>query len=294
MECANRCKMKLYYLNHKVGATEWNNTDIAVCDTAKGLYEELKKWATGEPFAPQGFSHMLIHYPNYQDKFFKKENLSQCLENNSVIFFMSSVGVPFQPFCHDYICGEAKDVRRGYIFGIKEDGRKVEETEWISLFIWAKALSEKLQNEAMTVEGIVNEMPVAIKRLLCLSHLDDTHSLRSQILTPFVALHLTLQDSFDEKKKTLIFDPECEKCCGDIRGLDKTLKDFLENVKNAPEKQKTDIKGKYDILKGKIDGLCEAIANNKTTELAMYIDLIGDFADMLDNAVRDIEAGNTY
>lgn len=125
----------------------------------------------------------------------------------------------------------------------------------------------------------------------------ESHSLRSQILTPFVALHLALQDSFDEKGKPkdnpLIFGEECKNCCADINGLDKTLDEFLKNVKNATDEQKNEIKKKCGELKGRIVDLCKV---NKTDELATFKDLyeggsgnglIGDFAKLLEEAVNE-------
>lgn len=132
----------------------------------------------------------------------------------------------------------------------------------------------------------------------------DTHSLRSQILTPFVALHLTLEDSFNErenpKDNPLIFDKECKdeckKCCNDIKNKGEILNKFLENV---PEKQKEEIKTKYSKLKVKIDGLYKEIEGNNGDKLVNFKDLfegetsgyglIGDFADKLEIVVEQVE-----
>lgn len=255
--------MKLYYLNHGVSATEWNNTDTAVCDTAKGLYEELKKWATGEPFAPQGFSHMLIHYPDYQDKFFKKENLSQCIENNSVIFFMSSVGVSFQPFCHDYVCDDAKkEVRIGYVFGIKKNGQHVITNEWESLFTWAKALYEALTkpDANITVEKIVEDMPTDIKALLCASK-SYSHLIALSILCQgYLAAH------------------------GDDDSINK-LSDELK-------------RGVQDLIKGLPDGLKKTVQTednkNKTKGKSWWTSALGDDDSKIQGELEAVQNGEEY
>lgn len=118
----------------------------------------------------------------------------------------------------------------------------------------------------------------------------DAHSLRSQILTPFVALHLALQDA--EENKDFDLKNECDEACKKRAENDKDekVKEFLE---------KNGLDGKYNDLKSKIDSLCEAIADNKTDELAAFKDLyegpesknglIGEFAKLLEDAVETAE-----
>jgi len=158
--------------------------------------------------------------------------------------------------------------------------------------------SEVSQNR---VTSIIDNCKVLWNKLVTSN---DIHFLRSQILYPFVTLHLALQAYF-EKVNKVIFDNACKDCCEKIKGFDTSEEPLSEFLEKYARNDKGNIEMKFGELKKIIvgengkGGLYSRIENNEQLNddfKKLYEDknkgLIGDFADILENVVEEIESNN--
>lgn len=175
----------------------------------------------------------------------------------------------------------------------------------VNLFSRYQDGSDKIWNNIKPVlECIVNHESCVINgykdlfdnlwAVLAPSPVDEAHSLRAEILTPFVPFHLYYQ--IDNEKKEDGWKDILKSCCmeinkednGEVKSLGTKLDELLKLKTDLPENMKTaPLKAFYELKEYFMQDEDECIKTKDSSSR------ITKFADCLENVVNYVEFGDT-
>jgi hypothetical protein len=189
--------MGFFYLNHCFDALEWKGTNAIINKFGPQVWQEK------DVITLSDHSLILIHDPKIKDHVCSSKKFAQPIQDNTIVFFMSSQGVDFQPFNLIYEHDTQKKCS-GCVFGIKKDGTQLTEEEITELIKWADQVSTSLKNETdLTIDDIIAKMPTIVKILLCPP---DTNLLIALhiLCQGYLVIHSDKENNAESVKKALI------------------------------------------------------------------------------------------